>query len=132
VHVTFKDFIRKHRPAVDIDQVSTGETWLASDALALGLCDSISTSDDYLLQLSKTEGTEVYNVKYSTAKKRFMQSLLQPDDDEDASQLLRSLGDDSVSSFIATQLAQIISKTVGHLAQQESSPRISSSHDKYY
>jgi hypothetical protein len=30
--VAFKDHIKKHRPAVDVDRVGTGEVWLASQA----------------------------------------------------------------------------------------------------
>nr|MCR5084799.1 protease SohB [Succinivibrionaceae bacterium] len=48
IHQSFKAAVARHRPAVDIDRVSTGEFWLATDALALGLVDEIATFDEYL------------------------------------------------------------------------------------
>ena len=35
-------------PQLDIDRVATGEHWYGPRAHALGLCDDLSTSDDYL------------------------------------------------------------------------------------
>lgn len=52
-HVLFKDYIRRFRPNMDVEQVSTGEYWLGEHALALKLVDAIQTSDDYLLKASK-------------------------------------------------------------------------------
>ncbi|WP_421312120.1 protease SohB [Aeromonas veronii] len=49
IHERFKTFVAEHRPQLDIDQVTTGEHWLASQAKALGLVDTLCTSDDYLL-----------------------------------------------------------------------------------
>lgn len=49
IHERFKTFVAEHRPALDIDRVTTGEHWLASEARQLGLVDVLSTSDDYLL-----------------------------------------------------------------------------------
>lgn len=50
IHTLFKNFIRRHRPQVDISQVATGEYWLASDTTHLNLIDELSTSDDYLFE----------------------------------------------------------------------------------
>ena len=36
-HKIFKDHISKYRPEVDIERVSTGETWLGTDAIKLGM-----------------------------------------------------------------------------------------------
>lgn len=47
-HVLFKDFVREHRPSLDIDKVATGEHWFGLKAKELGLVDEIQTSDDYL------------------------------------------------------------------------------------
>ena len=52
-HAIFKEFVKAQRPALEIDKVSTGEYWLASRGLALGLVDQLSTSDDYLLARAK-------------------------------------------------------------------------------
>jgi serine protease SohB len=49
-HRLFKDFVRQHRKALDINQVATGEYWLALRARELGLVDRLGTSDDYLLE----------------------------------------------------------------------------------
>lgn len=49
-HGLFKDFIREHRPALDLDNVATGEHWFGTQAKALGLVDEIMTSDDIVAQ----------------------------------------------------------------------------------
>jgi serine protease SohB len=61
-HRLFKDFVKTHRPNLQIDQVSTGEFWLASRALELGLVDRLGTSDDYLLAQAKER--ELFRVKF--------------------------------------------------------------------
>ena len=48
IHLDFKDFVLANRQQLDIDAVSTGEHWLAKDALTLKLVDALQTSDDYL------------------------------------------------------------------------------------
>jgi serine protease SohB len=48
-HRLFRDFIARHRPALDLDRVATGEYWFAEQALALGLVDELATSDDLVL-----------------------------------------------------------------------------------
>lgn len=50
VHRQFKGFIQRYRPALDLEQVATGEHWLAKEAQGLGLVDELGTSDDWLLQ----------------------------------------------------------------------------------
>ncbi|MDP5291171.1 protease SohB [Oceanimonas sp. CHS3-5] len=52
IHQRFKTFIADNRPNMDLEQVATGEHWLASDAKDLGLVDSLQTSSDYLLAQS--------------------------------------------------------------------------------
>ena len=66
VHKLFKEFIEEHRPAVDIDKVSTGEYWFAKRALDLKLVDMLQTSDQYLIDLSSTR--DIYQVKYRIKK----------------------------------------------------------------
>ncbi len=65
-HVLFKDFVRQHRPALEIDDVATGEHWFGYQALALKLVDELKTSDDYLLAQLKQR--KVYKVKYAVRK----------------------------------------------------------------
>lgn len=51
IHELFKDFIKQHRPNLDVDKIATGEFWFGEDARTLGLIDEIGTSDAYLLSL---------------------------------------------------------------------------------
>jgi len=62
VHRLFKHQITEHRPKVDIDNVATGEHWYGLRALELKLIDRLSTSDDFLLEASKTH--DLYSVSY--------------------------------------------------------------------
>ena len=48
IHTRFKEIVSKYRPSMNIDDVSTGEFWLAKDALERGLVDEINTFDGYL------------------------------------------------------------------------------------
>jgi len=48
-HSLFKQFVKAHRPKLDLDQVATGEHWLAPRGLELGLVDQLRTSDEYLI-----------------------------------------------------------------------------------
>ena len=65
-HVLFKDFVKEHRPSLDLDKVATGEHWFGTTALELGLIDTIQTSDDYLQNLSKSH--KVVGIKYEVKK----------------------------------------------------------------
>lgn len=49
MHALFKEFIQTYRPQVDIGKLATGEYWLGTRAMEIGLIDELSTSDDYLL-----------------------------------------------------------------------------------
>jgi serine protease SohB len=53
-HGLFKDWVKSQRPKLDMAQVATGEYWLGTRALQLGLVDKLHTSDDYLLEKAKT------------------------------------------------------------------------------
>jgi serine protease SohB len=66
IHYYFKHFITENRPIVNIEQVATGEHWLATRALELKLIDGLSSSDDYLFSLSQT--TDIFEVSYATKK----------------------------------------------------------------
>jgi len=67
IHDHFKDFIRLSRPRMDIDELATGEVWLGSKALELGLVDAVGTSDEYIVTACKD--AEVYQVSYEKKKK---------------------------------------------------------------
>ncbi len=61
-HTLFKDFIRQHRTAVDVDAVSTGEVWLGTRALELGLVDEVMTSDEYLT--AQIDDASLFQLRY--------------------------------------------------------------------
>ena len=61
-HVLFKDFVKSHRPQIDIEKIATGEHWYGSTAVHLNLVDEIKTSDDYLLE--KAKDTDIYQITY--------------------------------------------------------------------
>lgn len=65
-HVLFKDFVADFRPQLDIEVVATGETWYGKRALDNQLVDSISTSDEYISEL--TRDYSVYHVAYEEKK----------------------------------------------------------------
>lgn len=65
-HHLFKEFVQRMRPALDIEQVATGEHWYGQRALEKGLVDEINTSDEVILGLM--EGREVLNVRYMQRK----------------------------------------------------------------
>lgn len=65
-HILFKDFIKEHRPIVDIDKIATGEHWPAKRALELKLVDELITSDDFLLEQSKNK--DLYEITYTIKK----------------------------------------------------------------
>jgi serine protease SohB len=48
-HLLFKEFVKAHRPKLDLEQVATGEHWLARRGVDLGLVDGLRTSDEYLV-----------------------------------------------------------------------------------
>jgi serine protease SohB len=53
IHNAFRNFVATNRENLDLDQVATGEHWLAKDAFDLNLIDKLSTSDDYLAEKIK-------------------------------------------------------------------------------
>ncbi|MDC8830965.1 protease SohB [Alteromonas gilva] len=72
VHVMFKDWVSEKRTKLDIAKVATGEYWYGSQALELGLIDTIKTSDDYIMD-AVTE-RDIFAVKY-TQKKNVAEKL---------------------------------------------------------
>jgi len=72
IHILFKDFITTNRPNIDIVKVATGESWPGTRALEHNLVDELKTSDDYLLENSKT--TDIFEISY-VAKKSLMEKL---------------------------------------------------------
>lgn len=66
-HGLFKDFIREHRPALDLDSVATGEHWFGTQAKELGLVDEIRTSDDLVVEACQQK--TVLQIRYVQKKK---------------------------------------------------------------
>ncbi len=67
VHALFQEFVLDNRPELDIEKVATGEAWYGKRALELNLVDSLSTSDQYLIDLC--EHCDVFDVKWQEQKK---------------------------------------------------------------
>jgi len=53
LHLIFQNFVKEQRPQVDTEIVATGEVWQGEEAVEVGLVDSLETSDNYLVGLSK-------------------------------------------------------------------------------
>jgi len=76
VHNAFKNEIKKDRPLVDIDLVSTGEIWLACDALKLNLVDQLLTSDEYISKRLKEAA--VYRLRHYKQPVHWFKHFLSP------------------------------------------------------
>ncbi len=48
IHARFRTFVQGRRAQLDMDKVATGEAWLGSQALELGLVDELATSDEII------------------------------------------------------------------------------------
>jgi serine protease SohB len=46
IHTHFREFVQGRRAQLDMEKVATGEAWLGSKALELGLVDELATSDE--------------------------------------------------------------------------------------
>ena len=73
VHQLFKDHVAERRPALNINEVATGEYWYGKRALELGLVDTVSTTDDWLIARMKTH--DIYLVRTMRAGQRVGLSL---------------------------------------------------------
>ncbi|MBF0278032.1 MAG: protease SohB [SAR324 cluster bacterium] len=61
IHKAFKQHVVDNRKDLNIEEVATGDYWLASQAYERGLVDEIMTSDDYLT--SKMKDFDVIEIK---------------------------------------------------------------------
>lgn len=61
-HDLFKQHIHNHRPAIDIDAVATGETWYGQQAIDNHLADGLMTSDDFIVNATKTMDVYQLNI----------------------------------------------------------------------
>lgn len=65
-HKLFKDFVKDHRPGLDMDIIATGEHWHGNMAIDLGLVDVLETSDDYIR--SKHPSHQILEIEYEIKK----------------------------------------------------------------
>ena len=75
IHLNFKNYVLANRQQLDIDAVSTGEHWLAKDALDLRLIDALQTSDEYLN--NKMSSFNAFKISIH-AKQTLVAKLLKP------------------------------------------------------
>ena len=75
IHTAFRNYVMQNRNLVDIDEVATGEHWLAVDAFDYKLIDSIKTSDDYLID--QMSDYNIFKVKVHTSPS-VMDKLMKP------------------------------------------------------
>lgn len=75
IHEAFRDYVLTNRQQLDIDKVSTGEHWLASDAFSLRLVDKLKTSDDFLID--KMDTFNAFKIAIH-GKKSLAEKLLKP------------------------------------------------------
>jgi len=68
IHEIFKQWVKSHRPIVDVSRVATGETWVGMQAKERYLVDELNTSDDLLVRACKD--ADVFEVNY-----KFKQTL---------------------------------------------------------
>ena len=66
IHGLFKQWVKDHRPSVDIDKISTGETWVGMQAKERYMVDEIKTSDECILTACET--ADVFEVEYEIKK----------------------------------------------------------------
>ncbi len=72
-HGAFKAHVARCRPTADINKIANGDTWLAADALGLGLVDEILTGDEFLFRAR--ESAQLYEVT-TEAHKTLLQHLM--------------------------------------------------------
>jgi len=66
MHGLFKQWVKEHRPVVEIDKIATGETWVGLQALELKMIDELKTSDECLLEACAD--ADVFEVEYEIRK----------------------------------------------------------------
>jgi serine protease SohB len=73
IHTAFKNLIAERRPAADLAKVANGDVWLASEAVSLGLVDTLSTGDDLIFQMK--DEARLFQVA-AVGRKTLLQQLL--------------------------------------------------------
>lgn len=75
IHTAFRQYVLTNRAQLNIDEVSTGEHWLAKDAYNLKLVDTLQTSDEYLM--NQMAHYKMFKISIQ-AKEALINKLLKP------------------------------------------------------
>lgn len=75
IHDNFKYYVLNHRNNLNLEKISTGEHWLAKDALDLNLVDILKTSDEYINEKMNTH--QVFKIQ-SHGKQSLMAKIFNP------------------------------------------------------
>ncbi|MCX7091514.1 MAG: protease SohB [Legionellales bacterium] len=75
IHKSFRQYVLNNRSELDIDQVATGEHWLATDALNLRLIDQLQTSDEFII--NKIQTHRIFHIKVYH-KPTWLERMLHP------------------------------------------------------
>jgi serine protease SohB len=62
MHGIFKDWVKQHRPAVEIDSIATGETWVGLQAMERNMIDEVITSDECIIRAC--DEADVFSVRF--------------------------------------------------------------------
>jgi serine protease SohB len=62
IHAYFRAFLQERRAKLDMEKVATGEAWLGSKALDLGLVDELATSDEIVSRACR--GSKVLHISF--------------------------------------------------------------------
>ena len=66
IHDIFKLWVKEHRPSIEIDKISTGETWVGTQAKERYMVDEIRTSDECILEACSN--ADVFEIEYEFKK----------------------------------------------------------------
>ncbi len=66
IHDIFKLWVKDHRPSIEIEKISTGETWVGTQAKERYMVDEIKTSDECIVDACND--AEVFEVEYEFKK----------------------------------------------------------------
>ncbi|GBG25316.1 Lipase, putative [Hondaea fermentalgiana] len=118
IHQVFKDHIVANRPALcdTIDEVATGEAWLAIEGKKKGLVDILQTSDEFLLALAPSH--DLIEIKDRPIKK-FPDNLV-----ESAAKVSAHLWDRFTSRAAAPEAPQAVTTSPSALALAASAARL--------
>lgn len=66
MHQLFKNWVKEHRPIVDIDKIATGEVWVGKQSIELKMVDELGTSDECISVLCSE--ADVFEVEFEIKK----------------------------------------------------------------